>query len=55
MQMVSRIGKLTDGTEKALDPKSTGGTSLNTQEKDKKYKALKEVEARIASLKKSID
>ena len=55
MQIVSRIGKLTDVTEKALDPKSPGGTSLNTQEKDKIYKALKEVEARIASLKKSID
>jgi len=46
---------LTDVTEKALDPDSSGGTSLNAQEKDKIYKALKEVEARIASLKKSID
>jgi len=55
MQIVSRIGKLTDVTEKALDPDSPGGTSLNAQEKDKIYKALKEVEARIASLKKSID
>ena len=55
MQIVSRIGKLTDVTEKALDPKSQSGSSVSNQEKDRIYKALKEVEAKIASLKKSID
>ena len=51
MQIVSRIGKLTDVTEKALDPKSQSGSSVSNQEKDRIYKALKEVEAKIASLK----
>jgi hypothetical protein len=55
MQIVSRIGKLTDVTESALDPKSPGGVKVDTSEKDKIYKALKEVEAKIATLKKAIE
>ena len=50
-----RLGKLMGVTEKALDPKSPGGTAINNQEKDKIYKALKEVEEKIASLKKAIE
>ena len=55
MQIVSRIGNLSDVTEKALDPKSPGGTELSKQEKDRIYKALKDVEDKISSLKKAVD
>jgi hypothetical protein len=41
--------------EKALDPSSPSGIGISTEEKDNIYKAIKEVEARIASLKKAIE
>ena len=50
-----RLGRLMGVTEKALDPNSPGGSSISKEEKDKIYKALKEVEEKIASLKKSIE
>ena len=50
-----RLGRLMGVTEKALDPYSPGGSSISKEEKDKIYKALKEVEEKIASLKKSIE
>ena len=49
-----RLGKLMGVTEKAMDPDSPGGAAIDTKEKDKIYKALKEVEEKIASLKKAI-
>ena len=55
MQIVARIGNLSDVTEKALDPKSQSGVNLSKQEKDKIYKALKEVEGKMAALKKAVD
>lgn len=53
--MVSKLGKLTDETEKAMDPNSPGGETLTKQEKDKIYKAIKEVEAKIAVFKKAVE
>ena len=53
--MVSRIGWLTDETERAMDPNSPGGETLTKQEKDKIYKAIQEVEAKIAVFKKAIE
>ena len=50
-----RLGRLMGVTEKALDPSSPGGSAISKEEKDKIYKALKEVEEKIASLKKSIE
>ena len=50
-----RLGTLMGVTEKALDPNSPGGTTINKEEKDYIYKAIKEVEAKIASLKKAIE
>ena len=41
--------------KKALNSDSLDGSKLSAHEKDRIYKALKEVEARISSLKKSID
>jgi hypothetical protein len=37
-----------------MDPNSPGGSTISKQEKDKIYKAIKEVEDKIASLKLSI-
>ena len=57
-----RLGRLMDITEKALDPNSPSGSNISKDEKDKIYKALKEVEEKIeeveekiASLKKAIE
>ena len=50
-----RIGKLMGTTEKALDPNSPGGSLISKAEKEEIYKAITEVEAKIESLKKSID
>ena len=55
LHMGERIGKLMGVTEKAMDPKSPGGTSINKIEKENIYEAIKEVEAKIALLKKSIE
>ena len=50
-----RLGRLMGVTEKALDPNSPSGSNISKDEKDKIYKALKEVEEKIASLKKAIE
>lgn len=42
-------------TEKAMDPNSPGGAGLTKEEKDKIYKAIKEVEEKIANFKKAIE
>ena len=55
LHMGERIGKLMGVTEKAIDPKSPGGASINKIEKENIYEAIKEVEAKIALLKKSIE
>ena len=54
LHMGARIGDLMEVTEKAIDPNSPGGTSIDNVEKDKIIKALKEVEDKIAALKLSI-
>ncbi len=54
LSTVTRIGRLTDVTKQAMDPKSPGGVSFSKQEKDKIYKALKDVEEKLTSLKLSI-
>ena len=54
LHMGARIGDLMEVTEKAMDPNSPGGSTISKQEKDKIYKAIKEVEDKIASLKLSI-
>jgi hypothetical protein len=53
--MGERLGKLMGETEKAMDPSSPGGSALTKEEKDNLYKAIKEVEEKIASFKKSIE
>ena len=50
-----RLGRLMGVTEKALDPNSPSGSNISKDEKDKIYKTLKEVEEKIASLKKAIE
>jgi len=54
LHMGARIGKLMEVTEKATDPESPGGSSIDKNEKDKIYKALKEVEDKISALKLAI-
>ena len=54
LHMGARIGDLMEVTEKAINPNSPGGSSISKQEKDKIYKAIKEVEDKIATLKLSI-
>ena len=55
LTMGERLGKLMGETEKAMDPTSPGGASLTKDEKDKIYKAIKEVEEKIANFKKAIE
>jgi hypothetical protein len=55
LTMGERLGKLMGETEKAMDPSSPGGSALTKEEKDNLYKAIKEVEEKIASFKKSIE
>ena len=54
LHMGARIGKLMEVAEKATDPNSPGGSTISEGEKDQIYKALKEVEDKIAALKLSI-
>lgn len=49
-----RIGNLMDITEKALDPNSPEGIGISAKEKDNIYKAISEVEEKIAKLKLAI-
>ena len=52
--MGGRLGNLMDVTNKALDPNGHGGSDITPQEKDRIYKAIKEVEEKIVNLKLSI-
>lgn len=49
-----RIGHLMEVTQKAIDPNSEGGTAVSKQEKEDIYKAINELEEKIANLKLSI-
>ena len=55
-ERLERLMDVTEGVaEKALDPNSSSNSNISKYEKDKIYKALKEVEEKIASLKKAIE
>ena len=49
-----RIGHLMDTTQEAIDPKGPQGSMISNQEKQKIFKAVSEVEEKIAKLKLSI-
>ena len=49
-----RIGNLMDVTEQATSPESQKGTEISTNEKDNIFKAISEVEEKIAKLKISV-
>ena len=49
-----RIGNLMDVTEQATSPESQKGTEISTKEKDNIFKAISEVEEKIAKLKLSV-
>jgi len=49
-----RIGNLMDTTQEALDPKGQQGSLISNQEKQKIFKAVSEVEEKIAKLKISV-
>ena len=49
-----RIGNLMDITQEAIDPASPEGSSITNQEKQEIFKAVSEVEEKIAKLKLSV-
>ena len=49
-----RIGNLMDTTQQAIDPKGPQGSIISDQEKQKIFKAVSEVEEKIAKLKISV-
>ena len=49
-----RIGNLMDVTEQATSPESQKGTEISTKEKDNIFKAISEVEEKIAKLKLTV-
>ena len=51
----SRIGRLMDTTQKAMDPEGEEGQNLSQKEKDHIHKAIKEVEDKILNLKMIVD
>lgn len=55
LTMGERLGKLMGETEKAMDPSSPGGATITKDEKDKIYKAIKEMEEKITNFKKAIE
>ena len=55
LTMGERLGKLMGETEKAMDPSGPGGATITKDEKDKIYKAIKEMEEKIANFKKAIE
>ena len=54
INMGGRIGNLMDVVQNALDPNSPGGIEISVKEKDNIYKAISEVEEKIAKLKLAI-
>ena len=51
----SRIGRLMETTQKAVDPEGEEGQNLSQKEKDQIHKAIKEVEDKILNLKMIVD
>ena len=51
IDMGVRIGRLMEVTKKATDPSSIGGKEISQLEKEKIYKAIKDVEGKISDLK----
>ena len=49
-----RIGNLMDTTQGAIDPTGPQGSLINNEEKQKIFKAVSEVEEKIAKLKISV-
>ena len=54
LTMGERVGKLMGVTEQAMSPDSPGGQGFSDKEKDKIYKAIKDLEEKITNLKSSI-
>lgn len=54
LKMGDKLGKLMGVTEKALSENSPGGSNVDKSEKEEIYKAIAEVEAKIAALKESL-
>ena len=54
LNMGERIGKLMGTTEKAMSDDSPGGSSISKSEKEEIYKAISDVEEKIAALKESL-
>jgi len=54
MKIGGRVGNLMDIAENAMSPDSQMGKEISKQEKDHIYKAINEVEEKIAKLKLSI-
>lgn len=54
LKMGDKLGKLMGVTEKALSENSPGGSNVDKIEKEEIYKAIAEVEAKIAALKESL-
>jgi hypothetical protein len=52
--MGGRVGNLMDISQDALSPNSEIGEEISKQEKDRIYKAINEVEEKIAKLKLSM-
>jgi len=50
----ARIGKLMEVTQQAVDPNSPDGKIISKTEKEKIYKAIREVEEKLSNLKLSI-
>ena len=55
LTMVTRIGKLTESTHKAILPQSDDSQDLSQREKEKIYSNIKDVEKKITQLKIFLD
>ena len=49
-----RIGNLMDITQEAINPEGESGSNISNEEKQKIFKAVNEVEEKIAKLKLSV-
>jgi hypothetical protein len=54
MKIGGRVGNLMDITENAISPDSQMGKEISNQEKDHIFKAINEIEEKIAKLKLSV-
>ena len=55
LSIVDKLGSLTRTSTAALDPSSPGGVSISTNEKEEIYKSIRDLEAKIAELKKAVE